>query len=116
MLVATGQFDDWYNLPAGPKTDYNGNISTIELTPDHRDTAAITIGTDRETFEANGFGQIVRHTAIDGVETRQTYNSDGFLATRSVGPFTTVYSYANLIGGVSDPGLRGLPSIITDPK
>ncbi|PYJ83614.1 MAG: hypothetical protein DME22_15370 [Verrucomicrobia bacterium] len=116
MLVATGQFDNWYNLSAGTKTDYNGNISTIELTSDHRATAAITLGTDRETYDVNEFGQIVRHTAIDGVETSQTYNGVGFLATRSIGPLTTTYGYANLTGGVSDPGLRGLPSIITDPK
>src|SRR5690606_30566928 len=52
-LQATSEFDDWYNLPAGIKTDFNTNSATITLSLDHRDTERITKAGLFETFTAN---------------------------------------------------------------
>ncbi|PYS47430.1 MAG: hypothetical protein DMG13_27965, partial [Acidobacteria bacterium] len=116
VLETTSGFDDWYNLPAGTRRDFNGNIVTITLTPDHRDTASITKGTDTEFYAANEFGQMTSHTAVDGVITKSVYNPDGFLAESWIGPYKTTYGHANLLGLTSDPGLRGLVSQVTDPN
>lgn len=116
VLETTSEFDDWYNLPAETRRDFNGNIITITLTGDHRDTASITKGTDTEFYAANAFGQMTSHTAVDGVITRSVYDSDGFLAESWIGPYKTAYGYPNLLGLTSDPGLRGLASQVTDPN
>jgi RHS repeat-associated protein len=102
-------YDAYYNL-ALSKQDFNGVISTIELTPDRREKEKITKADHTETYEANEFGQIIRHTAYDGVTRRWSFNESGFLTSRSLGDLVTTYQYG--LGA----GLRGLPSISTDPR
>jgi RHS repeat-associated protein len=102
-------YDPYYNLPL-TKQDFNRVTSTIELTPDRRDQEKITKADHTETYEANEFGQIIRHTASDGVTRTWSYNTDGFLSSRANGSLVTTYQYS--LGA----GLRGLPSITTDPR
>jgi RHS repeat-associated protein len=116
VLEATTQYDNWYNLPAGEKTDFNGNVATIILMPDHRETERITRGGLSETYVVNEFGLIESHTAIDGITRGQTYTPEGFIRTKKVGPLTTTYNYAPNSGVTSDQTLRGLPSSIQDPE
>lgn len=116
VLEATTQYDNWYNLPAGEKTDFNDNIATIILTPDHRETERVTRGGLSETYSVNEFGLIESHTAIDGITRGQTYTPEGFIRTKKVGSLTTTYSYAPNSGVTSDQTLRGLPSSIQDPE
>jgi RHS repeat-associated protein len=116
VLEATSEFDSWYNLPSGIKTDYNGNSATIVLTSDHRETERVTKGGKVERFTVNEFGMFESHTAIDGIVQSQTYTPEGFIKTKSVGPLTTTYSYAPNSGVTSDQTLRGLPSQVIDPE
>lgn len=116
VLEAATEFDNWYNLPSGTKTDFNGNAATIVLTPDHKETERVTREGLSEHYVVNEFGMIESHTAIDGIVRSQTYTPEGFIRTKSVGPLTTTYSYAPNSGVTSDQTLRGLPSSIIDPE
>src|SRR5262249_17309016 len=66
-LEATNQFDSYYNLATGIKTDFNGNTAVLTLRPDHRDIQFIDNSGLRETFTDNDYGQLVRYQTIDGV-------------------------------------------------
>ena len=116
VLQATSEFDDWYNLPAGIKTDFNTNSATITLRLDHRDTERVTKAGLFETFTANEFGQMERHVSIDGIVRQWTYTPDGFVKTLSIGDVTTTYGYAPATGARSDFTLRGLASSETDGR
>jgi RHS repeat-associated protein len=119
-LTANTQYDYWYNLPAGIKTDFNGVEAQITLRPDHRDTQEIRIGSATEQFVGNDFGLQTKYIGIDGVEQSWTYNADGFVDTLTSGSgaaeLTTRYIYEPIGGATSDQTKRGFPSAIRDAK
>lgn len=115
-LVATGEYDGWYNLPAGNKTDFRTNTAVITLRLDHRDTERVTMAGQMELFQANEFGQLEKHTSVDGIVREWSFNGDGFVSAFKVGELVTSYSYAPATGVRSDFTKRGLSSSMTDPR
>ncbi|HYG23695.1 MAG TPA: Ig-like domain-containing protein [Verrucomicrobiae bacterium] len=116
VLTATAEYDYWYNLPSGIKTDFRGIEAAITLRLDRRDTERVTKAGQVETFTANDFGQIVKHVAIDGITREWVFREDGFLQAMKIGTLETRYGFAPATGVRSDFTLRGLPSSVTDPR
>ena len=116
VLAATSEYDEWYNLSAGDKTDFRTNTVVITLRLDHRDTERMTQAGQMELFQANEFGQLEKHTSLDGIVREWAFNGDGFLSSIKIGDLVTSYSYAPATGVRSDFTKRGLASSVTDPR
>jgi YD repeat-containing protein len=117
VLEATSQFNSWYNLPSGPKTDFNGNTATITLRSDHKDTEFVDSAGGREEFHDNDFGQMVYFKTIDGVVQKWQYRQDtGFLDWTSVGDDQVQYSYAPKTTGSSAPEQLGYATAVVDAE
>jgi RHS repeat-associated protein len=120
ILTANTQYDPWYNLAAGAKTDFNGVPAQIMLRPDHRDVQEINIAGNIERFEGNDLGLQTKYVGIDGVEQRWTYTPEGFIDTMIAGSgaaqLITRYVYSPVGSFTSDQTRRGLASSIIDPK
>jgi RHS repeat-associated protein len=115
VLEATTQFDSYYNLAVGPKTDFNGNTSVITLRADHLDTDFIDNNGLRESFEDNDYGQLVHYQTVDGVVHEWQYDDlTGFLVSKTLGNNTITYGYAPASTGSSNPEQRGLATSETD--
>lgn len=111
VLVATSEYDDWYNLPAGAITSESGVVTTVTLRSDHRDTASRIRSGELETFIFNDHGQLEVHTASDGITRTHVYDpATGFLVSKSVGTLTTTFEY----GGAA--GSRGLVTSQVDTR
>lgn len=113
-LEATFAYDARYNLPAGARTDFNGNTITHTLRGDGRDVATSShAGAGTHEFDYDDFGQLLRVKTPEGLVTTYSYDSStGFRLTETRGPAPPItYGYDS-----SRPGRLGVPATVSLPR